>query len=77
MLHGPLGAAFSANLFLPAFLLLVVAGWATWFVPTIGRRPPWAIWRLPVGVWVGFGAALLAFGVLRNLPVPGLRALAP
>jgi hypothetical protein len=77
MLHGHLGAAFSANLFLPAFLLLVVAGWATWFLPTIGRRPPWAIWRLPVGVWVGFGAALLAFGVLRNLPVPGLRALAP
>jgi Protein of unknown function (DUF2752) len=77
LLHGDLGAAFSANVFLPVFALLAVAGWVTWFLPTIGREPPRAIWRLPVGVWIGFGASLLAFGVLRNLPLPGFRALAP
>src|SRR3954447_11962741 len=71
LLHGNLGAAFSANIFLPVFALLAVAGWVTWFLPTVGRQPPRAIWRLPLGVWVGLGASLLAFGVLRNLPVPG------
>ena len=77
LLHGNVAAAFSANVFLPVLAVLAVAGWLTWFLPTIGRRAPRLMWRLPVGVWLGVGAALLAFGVLRNLPVPGLRALAP
>jgi hypothetical protein len=75
LLHGDVAAAFSANLFLPVFAILAIAGWVTWFLPTIGREPPRALWRLPVGVWIGFGAALLAFAVLRNLP--GFGALAP
>src|SRR3954466_12905048 len=62
LLHGEFGAAFSANLFLPVFAVLAVAGWVTWFLPTIGREPPRPIWRLPVGVWIGFGASLLAYG---------------
>jgi hypothetical protein len=77
LLHGDLAAAISANVFLPVFAVLIVAGWLTWFLPTIGRCPPRAVWRLPVGAWVGLGSALLVFGVVRNLPVPGFRALAP
>ncbi|MGD9703288.1 MAG: DUF2752 domain-containing protein [Acidimicrobiia bacterium] len=76
-LHGDVLGALGTNLFLPVFAVLVVAGWLTWFLPTIERRPPLLVARAPAGAWVALGASLLLFAVLRNLPYAPLSALAP
>ena len=77
VLHGDILGALGANLFLPVFAALIVLGWLTWFLPTLGRRPPQLLARAPAWAWAVLGGALLTFGVIRNLPFAVTRALAP
>ena len=75
--HGDVIGALGTNLFLPVFAVLIVAGWLTWFLPTIDRRPPAFVARAPTSIWVALGGSLLLFAVLRNLPYAPLSGLAP
>lgn len=77
LLHGDVAGALGANLFLPVFAALLVLGWLTWFLPTVGRRPPQLLARAPLWSWVLLGASLLGYGVLRNAPWAFAEALAP
>jgi Protein of unknown function (DUF2752) len=76
-LHGDVLGALGSNAFLPVFVTLAVVGWLTWFLPTIGRRPPALVARVPAWGWAALGTVLLAFAVARNLPGEPFRALAP
>lgn len=77
LLHGHLGAALSTNVFTPLALVALVVAWIAWL------RVSWdapAI-RLPVGavrlLTVLLPVTVFGYGVLRNLPIAPLRALAP
>jgi len=65
--HGQFGLMMHANALLPAIVLAVAWGWLTWLGRATGR---WA-WRSPSARSVGwtFAGVLVAFTVLRNLPV--------
>jgi hypothetical protein len=70
-------AALQHNLFVPLVMVAVVAGWWSWTRSVWGggalRLPAWALRPLAVGLPV----AVVAYGVLRNLPVAPFRSLAP
>ena len=77
LLHGHLGAALGDNVFTPLALAAIVLAWFAWLRVSWGappiRIPPtvqrWATFVLPV--------LLISYGILRNVPVAPLRALAP
>jgi Protein of unknown function (DUF2752) len=77
LLHGHVGAALSYNIFTPLALLataLALVGWlrVSWGMSPIGRP------RLATQfVSVALPVLLIAYGVLRNIPIGPLRALAP
>jgi hypothetical protein len=77
LLHGHIGAALSYNIFTPVAVAAIVVAWLGWLRVSWGALPI----RIPqsAGRWLAITAptALLVYGVLRNLPVAGLRALAP
>ena len=75
VLRGDIGAAFGYNLFFPLFLGAIVIGWIAWMRSAL-RRPA-MVWLTRVPVWslVALAAAVVLFGVLRN--VSGFEALAP
>lgn len=70
-------AAMQSNLFVPLVLVAAVAGWWSWARVSWGhaglRMPAWAVRPLAVGLPI----ALVAYGVLRNLPITPFRSLAP
>lgn len=77
LFNGNLGAALQHNVFLPLFVAALGFGWWSW-VRVSWDRPPltmpsWlsrpALWLVPV--------VLVAYGVLRNIPVAPFDALAP
>jgi hypothetical protein len=73
LLRGQVGTALRYNLFVVLVLAAIAGSWATWMLEANGRRVPgWR--RIPAVGWVAFGAAVVGFGVIRNLPgVSGLR----
>ena len=83
LLRGDLAAALGSNVFTPLVLTGIVVSWSLWALRAFSRpggagraaSPGMLRWRAPVG------SALLvvlgAYGILRNLPVPALQALAP
>ncbi|MEO7370697.1 MAG: DUF2752 domain-containing protein [Ilumatobacteraceae bacterium] len=77
MLHGHIGSALSYNVFTPVVLAAIVAAWVVWLRASRGAP---AI-RLPqnIGRWSAALApvVLIAYAVLRNIPAPGFRSLAP
>jgi hypothetical protein len=75
LFRGDLAGAFGFNLFFPLFLGGIVVGWFAWMRQALGRAPMAWLIKLPVWLAAAAGAALLGFGVFRNLP--GLEALAP
>ena len=77
LLHGHVGAALGYNLFTPLALAAIVVSWWSWTRLSWGgspiHLPSWAARALAIAV----PAFLVVYGVLRNLPVAPLRALAP
>ena len=77
LLHGHVGAALSYNIFTPVALAAIVIVWFSWVRTSWGAQPM----RMPprLGRWLAIAtpALLLVYGVLRNVPVAPLRALAP
>lgn len=77
LLHGHVGAALGYNIFTPLALTAIVVAWFAWLRVSWGGAPiripqtaqRWATLALPV--------LLVAYGVLRNVPVAPLQALAP
>lgn len=74
---GDVSAAVSTNLFTPLVAVLLVAGWWMWTRQAWGSTRPSALARVPLSWWVAGGVAVVAFGVLRNIPAAPFRALAP
>ena len=77
LLHGHIGAAIGFNVFTPLALLAIAVAWLSWLrvswdMPAI--RFPHATARLAATI---LPALLITYGVLRNLPIAPLRALAP
>jgi Protein of unknown function (DUF2752) len=77
LLNGDLAGAMSSNVFTPFALIAIVSAWWVWARRAFGRPMRNPVERVPT--W--FGPALLvlvlAYGVLRNIPIGGLQALAP
>ncbi len=77
LLHGHVGAALSYNIFTPLALAAIVIVWVGWARVSWGAAPIRVSPR--AGRWLAITTAtlLLVYGVLRNVPVAPLRALAP
>ena len=77
LLHGHVGAALGYNIFTPVAIVAIAVAWLGWLRVAWGgpplRMPRWAGRWLTLTVPV----VILAYGVLRNLPVAPFRALAP
>jgi hypothetical protein len=73
LLHGHVGQALDHNLLAPAVLVVAAVALGLWLLPLVGRpartlHPPrWAV--------VAALVVVVAFTVLRNLPVPALAWL--
>lgn len=76
LLNGDVGAAVGSNVLTPVVLAAIVTTWVVWTLGTFGRhvRNPLQLPR-----WAGAWAivAIVAFGVVRNLPFAPFDALAP
>jgi hypothetical protein len=77
LLHGHVGAALSYNVFTPVALAVIVVVWVGWLRVSWGggalQMPP----RLGRLLAVIAPVLVIVYGVLRNIPVAPLRALAP
>jgi Protein of unknown function (DUF2752) len=77
LLHGHIGAALSYNIFTPLALLAIVAAWFAWLRVSWGAVPITVPKRAVRCLAVVLPVVVVAYAVLRNLPVAPLRALAP
>jgi hypothetical protein len=77
LLHGHVGAALGYNIFTPLAVAAIVIVWVGWLRVSWGGSPIRVSPR--TGRWLAVTTAvlLLVYGVLRNVPVAPLRALAP
>ena len=70
-------SALQYNLFIPLVLVAVLTAWWSWFRSSRGhprvQAPSWTMRATAVGL----PAALLVYGVLRNIPFAPFTALAP
>lgn len=74
--HGDIAGMFSRNIFVPLGVVLLAWVWVAWVDRRLGRdRIPQL--RPPVPVLYGSAVVLIAFAVLRNLPVAPFSGLAP
>ena len=73
LLHGNVRAALDHNLLLPAYLAAIAVVMGLWLLPLVGR--PARTVHLPRWAWIATAVVLVAFTVIRNLPVAGLRFL--
>ena len=77
LFNGHLGTALNYNVFIPLLVVAAGMGWWSWLRTSWGRQPvaipAWIVrplaWGLPV--------ALVAYGILRNIPTDPFNALAP
>jgi hypothetical protein len=75
LLHGHILAALRFNALL-VFSVPFTAALCAWYVCRRLQSQPFALNLKPAWLWLGF-AALLLFGVLRNLPLGRAYGLAP
>jgi hypothetical protein len=77
LLHGHIGAALSYNIFTPVAVAAIMIAWWSWVRLAWGGAaihvPP-SLLRIAT---IALPTLLVAYGVLRNVPVTPLRALAP
>ena len=77
LLHGHVLTALSNNIFTPLVLVAIVAAWLAWLRVSWGAAPRPLPKRAVRWLAVILPTVVLAYGVLRNLPVAPLRSLAP
>ena len=77
LLHGHIGSALSYNIFTPLALVAIVAVWFAWLRVSWGAAPVRVPKRAARWLAVILPVLVVGYGVLRNLPVAGFRALAP
>jgi hypothetical protein len=77
LLTGDVAAAVSTNLFTPVVAVLLVAGWWWWTRRAWGSQRTPLLAHVPSSWWVASIVAVVAFGVLRNIPAAPFRSLAP
>jgi hypothetical protein len=73
VVHGQFGTALGANALAVAGYGLFAVLWTVWLVRAASGRP--FVVRLRPAYWWAVGAVVLAFAIVRNLPVGS--ALAP
>ena len=77
LLHGHVAAALSYNIFTPVVLVGILVAWCAWLPVSWGAAPRALPPALRRGLTSIAPAVLIVYGVLRNIPVAPLRALAP
>ncbi len=77
LLHGHIGAALSSNIFTPIVLAAILAVWVVWLRVSWGAAPIHVPRRTSRMLAFALPALVIAYGVLRNIPVDPLRSLAP
>ncbi len=77
LLHGHIGAAVSYNVFTPLALAAIVVVWVGWLRVSWGAQPIHVSQRVGRLLAVIAPVLVVTYGVLRNVPVAPLRALAP
>ncbi|MEX0846545.1 MAG: DUF2752 domain-containing protein [Ilumatobacteraceae bacterium] len=77
LLNGNPVMALGSNLFVPLVLGAIVMTWLVWVCRAFGRPIRSIAERLPDQFAMVIGVAMVAYTVLRNLPVASLRWLAP
>ncbi len=77
LLHGHIGAAVSYNVFTPLALAAIAVVWVGWLRVAWGAQPIHVTQRLGRLLAVIAPVLVVTYGVLRNVPVAPLRALAP
>lgn len=75
LLNGDIPAALGMNVFTPLVLVAIIGAWWRWTrsawgtgSPPITANTSWTMW---------LAAVLVAYGVLRNVPIDALRWMAP
>ena len=77
LLHGHVGAALSYNVFTPVALAAIVVVWVGWLRMSTGGPALHMPQRLVRPLAVIAPVLVVVYGVLRNVPIAPLRALAP
>ena len=77
LLRGDVAGALSSNVFTPFALAAIVLAWWLWTSRAFGRDVAHPMNRLPRWAGPALLVVVLGYGVLRNVPVAGLRSLAP
>ena len=70
-------SALQFNIFIPLVLVAIVVGWWSWVRTSWGRPGVHVPRRLARRLAAVLPAALIAYGVLRNIPAAPFRSLAP
>jgi len=76
LMHGRLGLAFACNPLFVVALPLILIGLANELVRAVRGRPLWR-WRLPAKVVLLIGFVVIAWWVVRNIPVEALDWMRP
>lgn len=77
LFNGHIGSALHYNLFIPLLIVAAGLGWWSWLRTSWGREPLSVPAPLVRGLaWV-MPIALIAYGVLRNIPAAPFNALSP
>src|SRR4051812_12457286 len=77
LMHGHVAAALSYNVLTPVVVIGLMLAWCAWLPVSWGAAPramPASVRRMLTSV---APAVVIAYAVLRNIPVAPLRALAP
>jgi len=77
LFSGDVAEAVSYNIFTPVVAVVIVGAWWWWARRAFGTSRPSILRRVPASGWMAIAGVVVLYGVLRNLPVEPLRALAP
>lgn len=77
LFNGDLGSALQYNLFVPLVVVAAVLGWWSWVRTSWGGLPLAIPQRLLHPLFWAMPIAVVAYGVLRNIPTAPFDALAP
>ena len=77
LLTGNVVGALGLNLFVPIVVVAIVGGWWIWLRRSLGHPSPQWLAAIPRWLPQVAVALVVAYGVLRNVPVAPFTALAP